>query len=102
MTVEVERRMKSEHLKTELLTNVSHDIKTPLTSIINYVDLLKNQDIASENAKTYVEVLERQSHRLKKAAGGSHRSVKGGNRQYHCRACPNRCGRTSAAGSGGV
>lgn len=66
MTVEVERRMKSEHLKTELLTNVSHDIKTPLTSIINYVDLLKNQDIASEDAKTYVEVLERQSHRLKK------------------------------------
>lgn len=66
MTVEVERRMKSEHLKTELLTNVSHDIKTPLTSIINYVDLLKNQDIASEDAKSYVEVLDRQSHRLKK------------------------------------
>lgn len=66
MTVEVERRMKSEHLKTELLTNVSHDIKTPLTSIINYVDLLKNQDIASEDTKSYVEVLDRQSHRLKK------------------------------------
>ena len=66
MTVEVERRMKSEHLKTQLLTNVSHDIKTPLTSIINYVDLLKNQDIASEDTKSYVEVLDRQSHRLKK------------------------------------
>lgn len=66
MMAEVERRMKSEHLKTELLTNVSHDIKTPLTSIINYVDLLKKQDVKSEEAKEYVEVLERQSHRLKK------------------------------------
>lgn len=66
MMVEVERRMKSEHLKTELLTNVSHDIKTPLTSIINYVDLLKKQDIEPEEAKEYVEVLERQSYRLKK------------------------------------
>lgn len=64
--VEVERRMKSEHLKTELLTNVSHDIKTPLTSIINYVDLLKKTDPQPEEAREYADVLERQSLRLKK------------------------------------
>lgn len=64
--VEVERRMKSEHLKTELLTNVSHDIKTPLTSIINYVDLLKKTDLQPEEARGYADVLERQSNRLKK------------------------------------
>lgn len=64
--VEVERRMKSEHLKTELLTNVSHDIKTPLTSIINYVDLLKKTDLQPKEAREYADVLERQSNRLKK------------------------------------
>lgn len=62
----VEERMKSERFKTELITNVSHDIKTPLTSIINYVDLLEKTDIQDENAKEYLEVLERQSARLKK------------------------------------
>ncbi len=66
MMMEVERRMKSEHLKTELLTNVSHDIKTPLTSIINYVDLMKKLDVQPEEAKEYADVLERQSYRLKK------------------------------------
>lgn len=53
--------MKSERFKTELITNVSHDIKTPLTSIINYVDLLEKEEIPNENAKEYLEVLERQS-----------------------------------------
>ena len=62
----VNERMKSEHFKTELITNVSHDIKTPLTSIINYVDLLSKEDINSEKAKEYIEVLQRQSARLKK------------------------------------
>lgn len=62
----VDARMKSEHFKTELITNVSHDIKTPLTSIINYVDLLKKEDIANETAQEYLEVLDRQSARLKK------------------------------------
>lgn len=66
MMVEVERRMKSERLKTELLTNVSHDIKTPLTSIINYVDLMKKLDVQPEEAKEYADVLERQSYKLKK------------------------------------
>lgn len=62
----VEERMKSERMKTELITNVSHDIKTPLTSIISYVDLLGKEELQDVKAKEYVEVLERQSARLKK------------------------------------
>lgn len=62
----VEEKLKSERLKTELITNVSHDIKTPLTSIINYVDLLKKEKIQNETATKYLEVLDRQSARLKK------------------------------------
>ena len=62
----VDERMKSERFKTELITNVSHDIKTPLTSIINYVDLLEKEDLQNSNAKEYLEVLHRQSARLKK------------------------------------
>ncbi|MBD5554309.1 MAG: HAMP domain-containing histidine kinase [Roseburia sp.] len=66
MSLAVEERMKSERFKTELITNVSHDIKTPLTSIINYVDLLEKEELNNENAAEYLEVLERQSERLKK------------------------------------
>lgn len=62
----VQEQMKAEHLKTELITNVSHDIKTPLTSIVNYVDLLKKEDMSSPAAREYIAVLDRQSHRLKK------------------------------------
>ena len=62
----VSGRMKSERFKTELITNVSHDIKTPLTSIINYTDLLKKENIETEPVKGYIEVLDRQSERLKK------------------------------------
>ena len=62
----VEDRMKSEHFKAELITNVSHDLKTPLTSIINYVDLLKKQGIDDPKAAEYIEVLDRKSQRLKK------------------------------------
>lgn len=62
----VQEQMKAEHLKTELITNVSHDIKTPLTSIVNYVDLLKKEDMPSPAAREYIAVLDRQSHRLKK------------------------------------
>ena len=62
----LDRAMKSERMKTELITNVSHDIKTPLTSIINYVDLLQKEDIENDKAKEYMEVLSRQSARLKK------------------------------------
>ena len=62
----VEARMKSEHLKTELITNVSHDIKTPLTSIINYSDLICKENTDNEKVQEYAEVLYRQSARLKK------------------------------------
>lgn len=62
----VEERMKSERMKTELITNVSHDIKTPLTSIISYVDLLKKEKTDNTTALEYVDVLDRQSARLKK------------------------------------
>ena len=62
----VDERMKSERMKTEPITNVSHDIKTPLTSIINYVDLIKKEDFENEKAREYVEILDRQSQRLKK------------------------------------
>lgn len=61
----VDQRMRSERLKTELITNVSHDIKTPLTSIVNYVDLLKKEELP-QTAAEYVAVLDRQSRRLKK------------------------------------
>ena len=62
----VQERMKSERMKAELITNVSHDIKTPLTSIINYVDLLKKENIQNEKAKEYIEILENKSQRLKR------------------------------------
>jgi len=77
----VEERMKSERLKTELITNVSHDIRTPLTSIITYTDLLQQGGLASENAPEYLCILIQKSARLKtltdelfeaaKAASGS-------------------------------
>lgn len=66
MSKAVDDRMKSERFKTELITNVSHDLKTPLTSIVSYVDLLKKENIENENAKEYIEVIDRQSAKLKK------------------------------------
>ena len=62
----VEDKMKSERFKTELITNVSHDIKTPLTSIINYVDLLNKEDLQNETAKEYIQIISKNSDRLKK------------------------------------
>ena len=61
----VEQQLRSERMKTELITNVSHDIKTPLTSIINYVDLLKKPH-SEDEGQQYLEVLDRQSQKLKK------------------------------------
>ncbi|MBQ9664638.1 MAG: HAMP domain-containing histidine kinase [Oscillospiraceae bacterium] len=66
MNTAVEERLKSERFRTELITNVSHDIKTPLTSIINYVDLLQKEQPSSETEREYLEVLGRQSVKLKK------------------------------------
>ena len=61
----VEERMKSERFKTELITNVSHDIRTPLTSIITYADLLQQEGLTSEKAPEYLEILVQKSERLK-------------------------------------
>lgn len=66
MTHAVEDRLKSERFKTELITNVSHDIKTPLTSLINYSDLIGKEETENEKITEYAEVLLRQSERLKK------------------------------------
>lgn len=65
MEAAVAEKIKSEHFKTELITNVSHDIKTPLTSIINYADLLSKEELSGK-AQEYTEILLRQSARLKK------------------------------------
>lgn len=62
---EIETRMKSEKMKVELITNVSHDLKTPLTSMINYIDLLKEEELQPDFANDYVQVLEQKSKRLK-------------------------------------
>ena len=65
----VDARTKSERMRAELITNVSHDIKTPLTSIINYVDLLGKEEPESETMREYVDVLNRQAHKLTKLIG---------------------------------
>lgn len=62
----IEKEIQSERLKTELITNVSHDIKTPLTSIINYVDLIKKEEVTNEKLKEYIEIIDKKSQRLKK------------------------------------
>lgn len=65
LSAAVEKSIKDERLKSDLITNVSHDIKTPLTSIINYVDLLKREDIQNERARNYIGILEDKALRLK-------------------------------------
>ncbi len=66
MEMVVAERTRAEHLRTELITNVSHDLKTPLTSIVNYVDLLSREPMRTAAADEYLEVLRRQAARLKK------------------------------------
>ena len=66
MSKAVDARLRSERFKTELITNVSHDLKTPLTSIVSYVDLLKKTGITDPDACAYIDVLDRQSAKLKK------------------------------------
>lgn len=65
LSAAVEKSVRDERLKSDLITNVSHDIKTPLTSIINYVDLLKREDIQNERARNYIAILEDKALRLK-------------------------------------
>ena len=62
----VAEAIKKEHMKTQLITNVSHDLKTPLTSLISYSDLLSKCDIEDEDAKKYVDVINQQSEKLKR------------------------------------
>lgn len=66
MNIAVDERLKSERMKTELITNVSHDIKTPLTSIINYSDLISREECENENIKEYAGILHNQSERMKR------------------------------------
>ena len=66
LAASLEAQIKSERFKAELITNVSHDLKTPLTSIVSYIDLLKKEGAATPVAEEYIEILERQSARLKK------------------------------------
>ena len=63
----VEKEVKSERTKTELITNVSHDLKTPLTAIITYVNLLKQENITEEERNSYIQILDQKSMRLKRA-----------------------------------
>lgn len=63
--IALEERMKSERLKSELITNVSHDLKTPLTSMISYIELLKNHDIREDEREKYTQILDRKTKRLK-------------------------------------
>lgn len=62
----VEEEVKSQNMKTELITNVSHDLKTPLTSIITYIDLLKDETLSPEDKKSYIETIDQKAHRLKR------------------------------------
>ena len=61
----VEKEVKSERTKTELITNVSHDLKTPLTAIITYVNLLRQENITEEERNSYIQILDQKSMRLK-------------------------------------
>lgn len=65
LQLSIEKQRVSDRLKTELITNVSHDLKTPLTSIINYVDLLKKDGLSADQSTHYLEVLDRKTQRLK-------------------------------------
>lgn len=65
MGIAVAEKMKSERMKIDLITNVSHDLKTPLTSIISYVELLNREEGLSEQARDYVRILAQKSERLK-------------------------------------
>ncbi len=61
----IETQLRSERMKSELITNVSHDLKTPLTSIINYIELIKKEDVTPEHVNDYIKVLDQKSKRLK-------------------------------------
>ena len=87
MSKAVEARMKSEHLKTELITNVSHDIKTPLTSIINYVDLLQKDDMDEKTRRSSLKAV----CEIEKTHRGSGRGIQGIHWQYPDKLGRDRC-----------
>lgn len=78
-SVAVANEMKSERMKTELITNVSHDIKTPLTSMITYVDLLKTEGLDGPQAEEYLEIVDEKTQRLKKLTEDLFEAVKASN-----------------------
>ena len=88
MAIVLEERLRSERFKTELITNVSHDIKTPLTSIINYVDLLQKENITEEDRTEYLKVLDRQSARLKKLTEDLIEASKASTKNLAVNTCP--------------
>ncbi|MCH1965213.1 HAMP domain-containing sensor histidine kinase [Paraclostridium sordellii] len=61
----LETQLKNERMKTELITNVSHDLKTPLTSIVSYIDILKNNELDNQTTKNYLNILDKKAYRLK-------------------------------------
>ncbi len=83
--IAVETSMKDERLKTELITNVSHDIKTPLTSIINYVDLIRREDVQNVRVQEYIKILDAKSQRLKQLTEDlvEASKISSGNIEYH-------------------
>ena len=89
ISVAVEERTRSERLKTELITNVSHDIKTPLTSIINFSDMIRNEKTENEKITEYAEHLHKQSSRLKKLIEDLMEASKAstGNLEVHLEPC---------------
>ena len=97
MSKAVEARIKSEHLKTELITNVSHDIKTPLTSIINYVDLLQKGDMEDKTG-IYRSSL-KAVRETEKTHRGSGRGIQGIHRQYPDKLGRDRCKYASGTGN---
>lgn len=71
----VSERVQDERMKANMITNISHDLKTPLTSIINYIGLIRREEIGNERVESYVDVLEQKSAALKAADGGSDRGI---------------------------
>lgn len=89
INIAIEEQLKSERMKTELITNVSHDLKTPLTSLISYADLIRQEPCENEKIHEYAEVLERHSSRLKRLVDDLVEASKAstGNLEIHLEAC---------------
>lgn len=98
MEAAVAESVKSERLKTDLITNVSHDIKTPLTSIINYVELLKQENFEDGKIRRYIEVLEQKSQRLKTLTEDVRGSFQSKFGKYYFRVYESESGRDDTAG----